>query len=218
MTDPNTSFRLHIRDRVSGEVFLIDTGAEISLLPCIDGEKQTPSSLKLYAANNTIINTYGVVFRTVHLGIRPLTWNFCVASVPYPIIGADLISHYGLLPDLKSRRLIDPHNSAFTPGVVKAVPPLTISTVNPDTKFARILSEFPEVTGLEQAIPINNSGVYHHIITSGQPISERPRRLSPDKLKAAKAEFKRLVELGICKPSSSPWASPIHMVRKKDGS
>ena len=58
----------------------------------------------------------------------------------------------------------------------------------------------------------------HYIMTTGPPVAERPRRLSPEKLKAAKAEFKALVAAGICRPSSSPWASPIHLVRKKDGS
>lgn len=138
--DPNTSVRLHIRDRVTGELFLIDTGAEISLLPIGNASNKTPSNFKLYAANNTQINTYGESFRILHLGLRPLTWNFCVASVPYPIIGADLMKHYGLLPDLKGRRLIDSH--AFTSGIVKAISPVAISTVNPSTQFARILPNF----------------------------------------------------------------------------
>ncbi|TGZ54618.1 hypothetical protein DBV15_12249, partial [Temnothorax longispinosus] len=55
------------------------------------------------------------------------------------------------------------------------------------------------------------------IPSSQRDVAERPRRLPPDKLAAAKAEFKRLVELGICRPSSSPWSSPIHLVRKKNG-
>ncbi|KAG5324774.1 YI31B protein, partial [Pseudoatta argentina] len=196
MAGVDSSVRLHIRDRVTGELFLMDTGAEISLLPSTYAKNKTPTL-------NTRIDTYGESFRTLHRGgygrshgIRPLTWNFCVASVPYPIIRADLIAHYGLLPDLKGRRLIDSQNA--------------ISTVNPSTKFASILSEFPEVTGLEQATPNCSSDVRHHIITTGPPVAKRSKQLSP--VKAAKAEFQRLVE------ADSPWASPIHMVQKKDGS
>ncbi|GBN68505.1 hypothetical protein AVEN_144009-1 [Araneus ventricosus] len=43
----------------------------------------------------------------------------------------------------------------------------------------------------------------------------RSRRLTPEKLKAVKTEFKNLVAQGICRPSKSPWASPIHLVLKK---
>jgi hypothetical protein len=40
----------------------------------------------------------------------------------------------------------------------------------------------------------------------------------PEKLQIAKAEFKRLESAGIVHRSKSPWASPLHMVPKKDGS
>jgi hypothetical protein len=37
-------------------------------------------------------------------------------------------------------------------------------------------------------------------------------------LQIAKAEFKRLESAGIVHRSKSPWASPLHLVPKKDGS
>ena len=100
----------------------MDTGAEISLLPSRYAKNKIPTNFKLYAVNNTRIDTYGESFRTLHLRIRPLTWNFCVASVSYLIIGVDLIAHYGLLPDLKDHRLIDPQNNVYVSGIVKSIP------------------------------------------------------------------------------------------------
>ncbi|BHF78866.1 hypothetical protein SprV_0602198300 [Sparganum proliferum] len=56
--------------------------------------------------------------------------------------------------------------------------------------------------------------VVHHIRTSGPPVFARPRRLAPSRLQAAKAEFEHMMQLGIIRPSESPWASPLHMVPK----
>ena len=39
-----------------------------------------------------------------------------------------------------------------------------------------------------------------------------------EKLEVAKQEFLKMQELGIIRPSASPWASPLHVVPKEDGS
>ncbi|KAG5326612.1 SETMR methyltransferase, partial [Pseudoatta argentina] len=132
-------------------------------------KNKTPTNFKLYAANNTRIDTYGESFRTLlgvginSVAIRLFTWNFCVTSILYPI-EADLIAHYGLLLDL----LIDPQNNVYVLDIIKSVSQLVISTVNPSTKFVSILSEFPEVTGLEQTTPNCSSDVRHHLRNSSQ--------------------------------------------------
>ena len=56
----------------------------------------------------------------------------------------------------------------------------------------------------------------HHIITTGPPVFARPRRLAGDRLVAAKKEFQYLMEKGICRPSKSQWASPLHLVLKSN--
>ena len=83
--------------------------------------------------------------------------------------------------------------------------------------FSQILAFFPELTSLPQEAIFHEADVKHHILTKGLPVIDRARRLFPEKLVTAKAIFKRMVEDGICRPSSSPWASPIHMVKKKNG-
>ncbi|XP_011883054.1 PREDICTED: uncharacterized protein LOC105570434 [Vollenhovia emeryi] len=170
------------------------------------------------SSNNTLIDTFGERRLTLDLGLRrPITWTFRVANVPFAILGADVLTHYKLTVNLHKRRLIDSVTSLSASGQVIAVPKNKISLVNSDNKFADILSGFPEVTGRGQVLSPAACAVEHHIVTNGPPVAERPRRLPPDRLKAAKAEIKRLSELGICRPSSSPWASPIHLVRKGNG-
>jgi hypothetical protein len=68
-------------------------------------------------------------------------------------------------------------------------------------------------------MPSPTHGVKHHIHTgSPPPIFAKSHRLDPETLEIAKAEFKRLETIGIVCCSESPWASPLHMVPKKDRS
>ena len=45
-----------------------------------------------------------------------------------------------------------------------------------------------------------------------------PHHLDQVKLAQAKAKFQKLESAGIIRRSDSPWASPLHMVQKSDGS
>ena len=60
-------------------------------------------------------------------------------------------------------------------------------------------------------------GVTHHILTKGQPIFSKARRLFPEKFEIAKKEISNLIEQGILCRSKSSCASPIHLVPKAKG-
>ncbi|GFS79382.1 gag-pol polyprotein [Trichonephila clavipes] len=59
-------------------------------------------------------------------------------------------------------------------------------------------------------------GTVHHIITTGPPVTARPRRLHPKLYDAVKVKFESLLAQGIIRPSKSPWSSPLHVVPKSD--
>ena len=84
--------------------------------------------------------------------------------------------------------------------------------------YAKLLAAYPAVVNASKRLPAATHGVYHHIETTGRPVAAKYRRLDPERLKAAKKEFDDLEAQGIIRRSNSQWASPLHMVRKEDGS
>ncbi|VDL65213.1 unnamed protein product, partial [Hymenolepis diminuta] len=83
--------------------------------------------------------------------------------------------------------------------------------------FYPILKKFPDLTNpVCREKPVNHS-VTHAIITKGNPVKARVRRLSPTRYKIAKDEFEHMLDLGIIRRSSSNWSSALHLVPKKSG-
>ncbi|XP_051797469.1 uncharacterized protein LOC127531682 [Acanthochromis polyacanthus] len=55
-------------------------------------------------------------------------------------------------------------------------------------------------------------------LTDDIPVRQRHRRIPPSDYEAVKAHINQLLESQVIRESSSPYASPIVLVRKKDGS
>lgn len=61
----------YVRDPSTNLRFLVDTGAEISVIPPTFSDRSTQcTDLILHAANNTTIHTYGNSSLTLDLGLR----------------------------------------------------------------------------------------------------------------------------------------------------
>ncbi|GBM44911.1 hypothetical protein AVEN_94515-1 [Araneus ventricosus] len=85
-----------LADKSTGFRFLIDAGAEISVIPprTIQERNCTASKLKPFAANGTTISTFGEKLLTLDLNLRRVfRWPFIIASVSHPIIGADFLKN-----------------------------------------------------------------------------------------------------------------------------
>ena len=109
LTDPETKIE-----------YLLDTGAARSLIPRhLTSGRLKKGKFTMQAANGSAIPTYGKKEMPLNYKDKHYKWNFIVADVFMPIIGADFLYFYGLAVDVRHRRLIDttniPANSSVTP-------------------------------------------------------------------------------------------------------
>ena len=116
------SHLLFLRDKISGRCFLIDTGAEVTIIPPTAADRRHKPDLGLRAVNGSSIPTYGTRSLTIDLGLRRMfRWIFIIADIRTPIIGADFLREYGLLMNLKHGRLLDATTSLQTKGTISHV-------------------------------------------------------------------------------------------------
>ncbi|KAK3733458.1 hypothetical protein RRG08_019726 [Elysia crispata] len=208
------SSSISVTDIISGRSFLVDTGAEESVFPATNSDRKKSRGPNLIAANGSAIATYGK--RPISLKLSKTTLfkqKFWIADVTQPILGADFFTCHRLAIDFSNKRLVSLDGGTIVNARPTHSPRPGIHKVH--SKYEAILEDFPEL--LIHTFRDNKHGVVHHIPTSGPPVHARARRLDNDKLSAAKAEFEELERLGIIRRSSSPWSSPLHIVRKSNG-
>ena len=220
---PTSKMCYSVTDKISGITFLVDTGAARSLIPATEAERleNTSSSTKLVSATGADIPSYGIREMKINLAGQQYNWQFITADVSFALLGADFLGHHNLLVDVRNRKLITADSLSCATLTVATATETTISTKVEDSPFSILLQEFPSVFRPElrqdPTKPARHN-VKHYITTSGPPIYSKFRRLSPEKLKIAKQLFADMVDNGLCQKSSSPWSSPLHMVKKQDGS
>ena len=90
-------------------------------------------------------------------------------------------------------------------------------SLDEQTELKNLLVEFHDVFSIG-GLSGCTSVVKHSIPTTGMPIHQPLRRV-PEALKEAiESEVTRMLEQSVIRPSTSPWSSPVVMVRKNDGS
>ena len=85
--------------------------------------------------------------------------------------------------------------------------------------LSKMIKEFDDIFS-SGADDLGRTNIVTHEIDTGNahPIRQPPRRLPAMELEDVNQEVQRMIKAGITKPSQSPWASPIVVVKKKDGS
>ena len=96
-------------DRTLRRKFLVDSGADVSIIPPTPTQKNHPDNqFSLQSADGRSIPTFGQSHLTLDLGLRDkFSWTFLIADVSTPIIGADFLAAFNFLVDCSSSTLID---------------------------------------------------------------------------------------------------------------
>ena len=160
---------LYAQDLKSGDRFLVDTGAEVSVFPANRMDRNSHfQGTKLTAANGSNLCTYGE--RTILLiSKRHFRWTFTIAQVSQPLFGTDFLRAHSLLV-IKSQRLIDPFDfTSLTLRSITVMAPHLGSIASADDEFAKLLADFPDVTMPSFSNPCPKHGVELFIPTTGHP-------------------------------------------------
>lgn len=208
-----------MKDRISSLNFLVDTGADITVIPkkyCqrVDIEVTYP----IRAVNGNPIHVYGV--KTIQLDInlgKKFIWNAVVADLSTPILGGDFLEHFHILPDLAQKTLVDGKSLTSTQCTVQMSSQQSISLVSIisalDTEVQKILEKYPDLLKPPKYREKPHD-TYHYIETTGTPVYQRPYRIPPKDLVEVKKEYQEMNRVGIVRPSNSAWASPLVIVSR----
>ena len=93
----------------------------------------------------------------------------------------------------------------------------TVLTPEQQQDFRRLIVDYRDVFSTKDE-PLGQTNVVQHTIqTEGEPIKCGYRRIPTGLKDEAIKEEERMKSLGVIEPSESPWAAPVVLVRKKDG-
>uniref|UniRef100_A0A5S6QTK7 Uncharacterized protein n=1 Tax=Trichuris muris TaxID=70415 RepID=A0A5S6QTK7_TRIMR len=130
--------------------------------------------------------------------------------------GYSVPMRYGV-PDEKTSKVLVSANDAFKgakgePGVCSAL----MATEQCDKSFQCLLREYAYIFPMARTL---EGPIGQHRIDTGdtEPRRQPPRRIPFHQRKIVEQETQRMLRQGIIEPAEGPWASPIVLVRKKDG-
>ncbi|BHF66505.1 hypothetical protein SprV_0200952300 [Sparganum proliferum] len=139
----------YVCDTATRRRFLVDTGAQISVVPPTAAERRFPSpGLHLQAANCSPIPTFGSLSLTLNIGLRrSFTWIFVIAAVPHAILGSDFLAEFDLLVDCRRARLLDRTTGLFVRGLTPFTVPTNLSVLDTDiaSPFRQLLLSHPNI-------------------------------------------------------------------------
>ncbi|GBP79293.1 Retrovirus-related Pol polyprotein from transposon 17.6 [Eumeta japonica] len=218
--------------RHSGEQFYFryDSGAECSLIKesiaskfCGKRINQTVSMTGI--GQTSVISTFQVL---AVVEIDDISIEVCFHVLPdYNLqhdilIGYDILSH-GLTVQISSSRI-----NFFRQSLIESCyidREIDFSNINTDlplesrNELIALLKSFEKYfsSGIPSA-PADTEPMKIRLKDPNKTVNRRPYRFSPSERQIVRNKIDELLRAGVIRPSSSPFASPILLVEKKDGS
>jgi len=205
---------IFLQDSVSKQQFLVDTGAAVSVFP--HRSSAATSGPLLAGADGKPISAWGKVTKKLNFGLHTFIVSFILAAVSKPILGIDFLSAHRLLVDPFSKAVLFASSLEPVGRTIAAAPSRFAASISHIVPAVRtLLASFPNIVGDGKGTPRPCHGVRHFVETSGRPVFAKARRLDPDKLRIAEAEFRSLEAAGIVRrkfcfglPPPMPRSSP----------
>lgn len=215
---------------------LLDSGAQATLVDeslLFDLGISFSSEVRpsVVSVDNSPIVILGCTKLPIHFN-GSVVFHSCLVGRGLPtsfILGIEFWNEFGLTDVLSraferefSGKLLKPKSSLSscpgpTVGELRFVQPRGALSREQETMLQSAIDEFQEISSDSKGLGCTK-WLSHEIITTGSPIRQRYYPLSPVKLKILNEEIDKMLEMGVIRPSRSPWASPVVMVTKKDGS
>ncbi|CAL9231367.1 unnamed protein product, partial [Arabidopsis halleri] len=86
-------------------------------------------------------------------------------------------------------------------------------------EIRRLLDQFEPVFQLPSALPPRRDIEHHIALKEGSdPVNARPYRYAHFQKEEIERQVQSMLDAGLIRPSSSPFSSPMLLVKKKDGS
>ncbi|XP_076283962.1 uncharacterized protein LOC143210721 [Lasioglossum baleicum] len=210
--------------------FCYDSGAECSLI------KEGTASRFSGTRHNTVISIVGIGnsngFSTCQIqsevSVNGYTFEVLFHAVP------DNCLKYDVMPGrdiLKQGFSITMTANSFSLTKIKAVDcckvskPFDVDKIDTDVppehkaQLSNLLNEFSDtfIDGLPRT-RVTTGELKIRLVDPTKTVQRRPYRLSPDERQLVRDKIKEMLEARIIRPSCSPFASPILLVKKRDGS
>ena len=175
---------LFVRDVTTNQHFLVDTCAQVSVLPRRYLRHSTkldpaPPGQQLVAANGSPIRVYGTHQLAIKLSSRhQFSHRFYITDITTPILGTDFLGTHRLVVDVTNQRLIqDGTICASTRPSSLSSTGVRLIREQAAARYAAVLSPLPgrDVTSTRPGTGASQRDApHHHQRTAGVPATETP--------------------------------------------